>query len=90
MVVVKQVYVGALWHQDCDPFCYVVAKDAATCERVLQECSKEEFQLMVDSADDEFPYEDDIMTGGVFFEGKYELDEEFQLEELNTTGYVVL
>lgn len=89
MVVAHNVYVGALWHSDCDPFCCVVAKEKITCEMKLQEHAEYEWGLMLDYADGEYPL-DDIVTGGVSFEKKYELDDELQLEELNTTGYVVL
>lgn len=64
-----QLYVGSLWHQNCDPFISVVATKASVCEKNLRWLADEEYQRMLDEApEDEEGPEDDIMSGGVFVE----------------------
>lgn len=90
-----KVYVGSLWHGDCDPFATVVANDYATCKAKLDEMSAEEYSR---SIDDEPDYRDDITTSGVFQEtlytdwGVFALPSQVEeiLNRLATDGYYIL
>lgn len=76
-----RVYVGALWHEDCDAFIVVYAKTAELAQKLLDDAAKEEFESNLDSdcecghdehteedcpiEDCECTVEDTIRTGGV-------------------------
>ena len=89
------LYVGSLWHQDCDPFVSVIATTKEKAENVLDELAEEEYKEMQGSADEGEEVTDDIMTGGVFAE--YRLDdflppnpEPDKLGDLLSQGYCIL
>ncbi len=70
----RTVYVGSLWHQNCDPFMSVVGFDANKVEAKLEELAQEEFNRCTDQdAAGDLVFEDDIMGGGVFPEPLFRL-----------------
>jgi len=83
------VYVGSLWHSDCDPFVTVVARDSDTARRLLQEWADEEYNNMVsDTPENEPDPEDDTCTGGIFAENLDTLNLSLsQRTELDTDGW---
>ena len=76
------VYIGSLWHQDCDPFVTVVARTTAQVQEALGRAADDEYDRCLEDCDcDECEHEDNvcdceecadceinIMTGGVFSE----------------------
>ena len=90
----RTVYVGSLWHRDCDPFATVIGFDAAEVGDKLRELDWEEYnRCLWESAD-----EVNIMTGGVHaepFKDIADLDAILGLadearDELETDGITVV
>ncbi len=68
----RTIYVGSLWHQDCDPFIGVVGFDPGKVETKLAELAQEEYDRCMDVPDDEQD-EINIMGSGVLAEQWYSL-----------------
>ncbi len=63
----RTIYVGSLWHQDCDPFIGVVGFDAIKVSIKLSELALEEEERCNDGPNDERD-EINVMSSGVFAE----------------------
>lgn len=96
------VYVGALWHYNCDPFIRVMAVSRERAQSALDAAAESEAQWMHDGADeedcdapdaksDDCHCGDDIMTGGIFPEtlAAFPLTEE-EYRDLSRDGYAYL
>jgi hypothetical protein len=73
------IYVGALWHQYCDPFIGVVGFDKAEVEAKLDALAQEELDRVTDVPDDEMP-DVAIMSSGVHAES-YDRLEDFVCDQ---------
>ena len=62
------LYVGSLWHQDCDPFVSVVGFDESEVEAKLDGLQQEEYRRIANEADDTAENEINIMSSGVYAE----------------------
>ena len=93
-VIQHTIYVGSLWHRDCDAFATVIGFEKANVQSRLDELAQEEYDRCMDVPDDE-QTEVNIMTGGVFeetFEDIMDLgfDADIDTYELETEGLTVI
>ncbi len=99
------LYVGSLWHRDCDAFATVIGTDENAVENKLEELEVEETERLEDACDHVDMDEErangprecedcdiDICSSGVFAEDNFTVSglDQSQLDELNESGIVVI
>ena len=88
------IYVGSLWHQDCDAFATVMGFNEEQVNDVLNGLAGDEAARCADQDEvDVDDWDDDIMANGVSVEpGSFASEqlEDWQYHDFITDGYVVV